>query len=248
MNLKYTDLHVHILPGLDDGASDWQEACEIARTAWKAGACRLVATPHYIPGAFEPDPATIKDGVRKLQDMLMRERIPIDVIPGAEVHLNPDIDLDFAEKRILPLGDSGFVLVELPFDILPGYFTDALFRLRLKGCGAVLAHPERNREMRRNIGFLREVVDSGVYVQVNAGSLVGAYGREVQTFACKMVKENLFHFIGSDAHSGRTCSVLHRGADIRGALKKIVRLSREGAAIFSKMEDLAEKLLKGSLL
>ena len=224
----YTDMHCHILPGIDDGAVDWDDSLRIAMYAKESGAQRIVATPHIMAGVFEPSPEEIRAKVQELQDLVDERDLGIQVLPGSEVHLSESLCEDYLAGRLVPMGRSTHVLVELPFHTLPGYATDVLFHLRLSGAGVILAHPERNDQIASDLGILESLVSSGMLVQVDAGSLVGAYGQDVKTCVEKMVKRGMFHFIGSDAHTGSAGPVTERGADIRPALRRLRRLCAGG--------------------
>jgi len=247
MRHRYTDLHIHILPGLDDGAQTWNESLQMAKLAQESGARRIIATPHYIKGAYLPEAETIRTMVETLKGQLASSGIDLQVFPGEEVHLDSDLPSLYEEGRILCLGDSGYVLIELPFDILPSYTPDVLFRLSLKGAGVILAHPERNRDIRQNLELLSELTDLGAYVQINAGSLLGSYGRHVEAAAVAMARRGLVHFIGSDAHAGRDPSPFGRGPDVSGAMRRLCRYSRQGDRILAVIEERVDALLSGTL-
>ncbi|GFN23702.1 tyrosine protein phosphatase [Thermanaeromonas sp. C210] len=193
------DVHVHILPGLDDGASSDEEALKMARAACKGETMAVVATPHFLPGNW-PGKSRVVDLVTELQGKLDEQKIALRVYPGGEVYLEPEL----AEKiQDVPLfgGQSNYLLVELPFDDLPLFTEEVLFQLRLKDVVPVLAHPERNRVIGEDLTVLAKWIQQGVLVQVNAGSLTGAFGRKVQAVAEAMVKAKMVHFVGSDGHS-----------------------------------------------
>lgn len=200
--MKAIDLHVHILPRLDDGASSWEEALAMAHMANSAGTEALVATPHFLPGSW-PDKNKVLDLAGELQEKLRAQNLPLRVYPGCEVYLEPEV----VDKihRLVPLGGAGpYLLVELPFSELPPYTEDILFRLKLKDIIPVLAHPERNRVLGEDLSLLAKWVRQGVLVQVNAGSLWGVFGRRVRSVAERIFRARMAHFLGSDGHSSQT--------------------------------------------
>ena len=221
---SYADMHCHILPGLDDGARDWDDAVRMAVCAKASGATKIVATPHYLAGECEPSPDEVRVKVQELQVLLDENGIGVGVLPGSEVHLNELLYEDYRVGKLVPIGSSRYVLVELPFDTMPCYTADVLFRLGLAGAGVILAHPERNRDIQADLRRLEALVNGGVLVQLNGGSLLGSYGRDVKACAERIVRIGLFHFIGSDAHTGKVRSAFDRGADIGEALKRMERL------------------------
>lgn len=194
-----TDIHVHILPGLDDGASTWEEALEMAKAAAGAGTRAVVATPHFLPGNW-PGKSQVADLVAQLQERLKAQNISLQVYPGGEVYLEPELTERTHDLPFLG-GQSNYLLVELPFDDLPPFTEEVLFRLRVKDIVPVLAHPERNRIIGGDLSILAKWIRQGALVQANAGSLTGVFGRKVQSVAEAMVKAKMIHFLGSDGHS-----------------------------------------------
>lgn len=244
---RYTDLHCHILPGLDDGVGDWDEAVALARNAAKSGASRVVATPHVMRGVYYSSPDDIKAKVDELRIRLEDSGVALEVIPGAEVYLAAGVAREYRAGRLQTIGESGYLLVELPSLYLPGYAFQELFDLRVAGAGVVLAHPERNRELCRRRDAIEELRDTDVFFQVNAGSFTGVYGRQARACADWLLREGIAHFIGSDAHSGQPSSVSDIGADIDGALKRISRSGLQGSRFLAATEVRAARLLAGKL-
>jgi protein-tyrosine phosphatase len=245
--IRYTDLHCHILPGLDDGARDWDEALSMAKQAVRGGAARMVATPHVMRGVYYTSPEDIRRAVSELRARLEDARIPLEVIPGSEIYLSSGVALEYRSGKLLPIGGSGFLLVELPSLYFPRYVLRELFELRLAGAGVILAHPERNRELCKKKGLIQELMETDVMFQLNAGSFNGVYGADARACAEYMLREGLVHFIGSDAHSGQHAATSNVGADIGEPLRRISRLSREGKGFWTSLEARATRLLAGKL-
>lgn len=230
------DCHTHLLPGLDDGASSWEEAVELALTAYRSGTRAIILTPHYLPGSYEPSPLKIRqltaELARRLQptvpvvlagkyaapvavtpETVAADALPLYLLPGCEAYLDPDLPDLVRRGEILTLGDRGtHLLVELPSGELPRWADDVLFSLALAGITPVLAHPERCAGVRRRPQWLAAAVERGALVQVNGESLTGGYGREVAKAAAELVRKGLVHFLGSDAHSRSRPPVLAAAA------------------------------------
>jgi len=194
------DLHCHLLPGLDDGAATWDDALAMARMAAGDGVSTVVATPHQAGGAGRISGRMIRDRVEQLQELIGRHDVPLQVLPGAEIRVEPELVDDLRCGELLTLADRGrHVLLEMPHDVyLP---VDRL----LSGLGAlgvvgILAHPERNSGIIAQRDALFPLVEAGCLLQVTAGSLVGRFGARVQKFARWLVGQGLVHFVGSDAH------------------------------------------------
>ncbi len=245
--IRYTDLHCHVLPGLDDGARDWDEALSMARQAVRGGATRLVATPHVMRGVYYTSPEDINRAVLELRARLEDTRIPLEVIPGSEVYLSSGVALEYRSGKLLPIGQSGYLLVELPSLYFPRYVFRELFELRLAGAGVIVAHPERNTELSKKKGLIEELLETEVMFQVNAGSFTGFFGAEARACAEYLLREGLVHFIGSDAHSGQSAFTSNVGADISEPLRRISRLNREDKGFWTSLEARATRLLAGKL-
>lgn len=205
--MPFTDLHAHILPGFDDGASDEQEFLEMAGVAVRGGTAVMAATPHYDPENPGMDlqevPGAVDDHVR-----LMRSRgIPLMLVPGVEVRINAGLfrlaKEDGALDR-LGLGTSGrYILVDLPLFDLPVATEDILFQVQLCGLTPILAHPERNRHLVKSPAMVREMLDRGVEMQVNSGSLEGIYGKAARRTSRSLLQEGVARLVASDAHKPR---------------------------------------------
>lgn len=218
-------MHSHLLPGVDDGARSWEEAVALARSAHElAGVTHLALTPHWVEGQRNVSPSQVLEGAGRLRAMLAAERIPVELLAGAEVYLAPELPRLLRAGELLTLGGHGrHLLVELPLTGLPGFTERLLFELALEGVTVILAHPERNAELARSPRRVAGLVRRGALVQLNAGSLVGAYGRPVRLAAEYLARRHLVHFLGSDVH--------HRPFEGFGAARRrLAELAGEEAA------------------
>lgn len=195
------DLHNHVLPGVDDGPSTELEAILLIQNAVKNGVTHIVTTPHHRNGRYIQDVKEIKNSINILNSLVKEREIPVTILPGMEVHLHGEF-MEELESEILTLADSQkYVLIELPTQLIP-QFTDSIFyELQLKGYIPVIAHAEKNVEIRRHPKKLVELVNKGALVQVTAGSVTGANGKDLQKFALKLCQHQIVHFIASDAHT-----------------------------------------------
>jgi len=196
------DTHCHLLPGFDDGADTLEAAVAMAKAAAEDGITAVIVTPHYITGLYQPEAETIRRAVSGLQQHLRSLGIALELYSGCEAALDPDLPRWCREGRILTLADRGkHILVELPATDVPVYTEEVLYQLQLAGLTPVLAHPERNAGIQRDPGWLAEMVERGVLVQITAASLTGHFGRTVQRVARQLVRDGTVHLIATDAHS-----------------------------------------------
>ena len=195
------DLHNHVLPVLDDGPSTELEAILLIQNAAKNGVTHIVATPHHRNGRFDQDINVIKDSIHNLNLLILEREIPVTILPGMEVHLHGELLEELETNKMLTLANSQkYILIEFPVQLIP-QFTEAVFyELQLKGYIPVIAHAEKNTEIRRHPKKLVDLINKGALVQVTAGSVTGANGKDLQEFALKLCQHQLVHFIASDAH------------------------------------------------
>lgn len=145
------DIHVHILPELDDGARNLEDALEMAGQACADGISAVVATPHVVSGLYPNARETILEAVEHFSAIIEQRGIPLKIMPGAEYRLEPDLPDRLAGGELLTLNNSGrHLLVELPASHIPQYTDRVIYELLLQGVVTVIDHPERNA------GFVKE--------------------------------------------------------------------------------------------
>ncbi len=195
------DLHCHILPGLDDGADDWEESVEMARLAVDDGITGIVCTPHLSPAFPGNNREAILAAFEKLKDRLREEEIQLDIYPGSELAIDFNLPEKIESGELLTINDTRKVaLIEMPGDVIPPSMDRFFWMLQVKGVTPVLAHPERNFLLMRYPSMLAKWIDAGVLVQITGASLRGHYGGPIRDFCIKMLRQNLVHFVATDSH------------------------------------------------
>jgi len=195
------DIHCHILPGLDDGSNNIEETLGIVRQLQEAGFKTLLATPHVLEGRDLLTPQEILAAIENVQKSLKGAEISVEVLPGAENYIFPDMAKWARDQRLMTLGNTGkYLLLELPMLEIPHYTDQVFFELQVAGLTPVLAHPERNRGLVENPERLLDWAKRGILFQLDLRSLSGKYGPEPKELANLMLHSDLIHLIGSDAH------------------------------------------------
>jgi protein-tyrosine phosphatase len=198
------DIHTHILPGIDDGVETEDEAVEFARVARADGVRTIVATPHCKEGFYENGRDAILARVARLAQRLKEERIDVELVPGAEVHICPDLEDRIADGRAPTLADNGkTLLLELSLSQNPVQLENLVFQLKLAGIEILFAHPERIRYFQDDVKRYEEVVRLGAYGQITTGSVLGIFGSEAAEFSRLLLERGLVHIVASDAHNTR---------------------------------------------
>ena len=196
------DIHCHILPDFDDGARNLQESLTMARLAAESGVAGIIATPHFRgeKSSLTMLPALLEN-YRKLSQAIRQEGIPVSLLPGAEILCLPQT-AELARDGSLPtLGDTQYLLTEFFFDE-PGSRISGMLR-SLADCGykPVIAHPERYEAVQENPGLLESWFREGYVIQLNKGSILGAFGPRPERTADIALYHGFAHLIASDAHS-----------------------------------------------
>lgn len=203
-NQPFVDIHCHILPELDDGADSWDESLAMARMAVNDEISTIVCTPHQLGTYTSNDGRAIRDQVATLQRVLDVKGVPLAVLPGGDIRIEPGMIRKIRDSEALTLADGGrYVLLELPHEV---YFPlDRLLEeLDAAELVGILSHPERNRGILRQPHVVERLVRAGCLLQLTADSLTGGFGSEIKAFSEWLVWEGFVHFVATDAHGFRS--------------------------------------------
>ena len=216
------DIHSHILYGIDDGSKTLENTIEMLGIAILDGTKKIVATPHYNTGYFETPYNKVCEYVDKLNETLLQKDINIEVIAGQEVFLNKFTIKNLENNVIGTIGKSSYMLVEFPLGSIDEDAIALLYELKLRGIRPIVAHPERYRYVIDNYEIINKFIDEECLFQINSGSLTGLYGEKVQKTAEFLVKNGIYNFVGSDAHS-----IKRRRPEVSRALQIIEKLNKD---------------------
>ncbi len=195
-----TDIHSHLLAGIDDGVKSLEQSEEIIRYFRQLGYKKLITTPHIISDAYPNTPEIIKEKLSELRQHLQKVNVEVEIEAAAEYYLEDYVfRLIEHDKEVLTFGQKHF-LFETNFLTEPLSLKEFIFMANVKGYKPVLAHPERYQYMYHNIEKAGDLIDRGVLLQVNINSIVGHYGKEVQSVAKKLIDRGWVHLLGSDCH------------------------------------------------
>jgi protein-tyrosine phosphatase len=211
--MSYTEIHFHLLPGIDDGPRSLQESVALATAAAEEGTRTIVATPH-VHSQFITDPLTLIGRVDEVRAQLATEGIPIEVHCGGELDLAMPGRLSDAQLEAIAHGPRGrrWVLLEAPLRGVDAEYTAVADELRERGFAVVVAHPERafrNPEAGRPV--VEHEIAAGSALQINAWSVAGRYGERVRTLALALLRRAPRGVIASDAHGGARMPALALG-------------------------------------
>lgn len=241
INVYYTDIHSHILPGVDDGSQNMEESLLMLEIAEKENIHKIILTPHQKPDRKCVSVDGIERRMLQLQDELSRRHIDIELYPGSEILYSHDAGERLLNGSICTLAGSHYVLVEFMPDENWPYIRDGLYRLICSGYWPVVAHVERYMHVVKNLDRVQELIEMGCYIQINSGSLTGDWGFEAKRTCVKLVKNHLVHFIGTDAHKG-TGTRVPKMAKCAAVLKKKAGDRYAEELLFENAENIFEDI------
>lgn len=197
----HTDIHSHLLPGIDDGVKTIEESIEVIKHLSSLGFTKLVTTPHIMSDYYKNTPQIIREKLAIIRLAISDAGIPIKIDAAAEYYLDEYFyNLVINGEELLTFGDN-YVLFETSFTVEPLILKDTVFQLNSAGYKPVYAHPERYFYLQENKQLLKDLIDQGLLFQLNILSLTGYYSKQVQKMAEGLIKKNAIAFIGSDCHN-----------------------------------------------
>lgn len=210
------DLHSHLLPCVDDGATGFREAYQMVQKYKQAGFQGAVVTPHYDADRYLVNAAKVDYTLKLLKDMLQETGVDFSLYPGNEIRLSAKTLMELRGGSVHSLAKSRYVLIEFPFTSFPHYAAEMIFRLQMDAYIPILAHCERYRYVQDNPEILKPFLQTGCLIQANISSIEG--NRSAETLKWLM-ERNMVHILATDAHRAEG-----RSPDVRESLEKLRRL------------------------
>jgi protein-tyrosine phosphatase len=228
-----TELHFHLLPGVDDGPSDDTEAIDLARLAVEDGTGRVVVTPH----ARLADVDSLSWMTERLQAVLRGAGIALELCAGGELAPGDVASLEQEQLELLAHGPPGqrWLLLEAPLFSGTRDLESAAEELRERGFGVLIGHPERSPVTPDSV--IRGQVARGAVLQLNASSLTGCHGGEARRRAIALARSGLPFLLASDAHSPA------RPPQLTPAAVTLVAVGVDRCAVHAAVDVLPEAIL-----
>lgn len=194
------DVHNHSMPGVDDGSQDSDMTFQMLQMAYEEGIRAVILTPHY--KSTMSDETTQKRYAAYRKACLMAEKVSprLKLYLGEELYYDSKMVQRLREGRALTLNGTQYVLAEFPVYVDYPYIRQAVQDLWAAGYLPVLAHIERYEALKK-MDHVEELVELGAYIQVNAESVIGKAGFRTKHYLMKLIKKDLVHFVGTDAHN-----------------------------------------------
>jgi protein-tyrosine phosphatase len=216
-----TDMHSHLLPGIDDGVKTIEDSVELIRGMKDLGYQKLITTPHIIWDIYRNTPDIIQEKLVQVQDAVKSEGIDMEIRAAAEYFLDEHVEELLKKKEPLLAISGNKVLTEFSMAFPSMNIKDLLFEMVMMGYQPIIAHPERYVYLQQNKDFYRELKDIGCFFQLNLLSVFGYYGRAVRELAEYLVNEEYYDLIGTDLHNINHLDALQR-LGMNNCLKKLM--------------------------
>lgn len=198
-SLLKTDVHSHLIPGIDDGSPSVEISINLIKSFIDFGYKKLITTPHIINDQYRNTPEIILNGLEKVREEIKNQNLQIELNAAAEYYIDNEFLKLIEEKKLLTFG-SNFVLVEMSFFTESPLLKDALFNLQVAGYKPVLAHAERYGFWHNEYEKFEEMKTRGALLQLNIASLTGHYSDDVKKIAEQLIDDGMYDLIGSDCH------------------------------------------------
>ncbi len=202
-----TDIHSHLIPGIDDGSKSIEDSIILAKGLQEVGYKSVVTTPHIMSDYYRNTPEIIKKGLAEIRKVFSENNIQLKVNAAAEYYIDYDFIQKIDKEELLTFGDN-YILVEFSFVEPPRVIKEAFFKLQTNGYKPVLAHPERYMYWHTTPNELFNLKDHEILFQVNLLSLMGLYGEGSAKMAEILIKKDMVDWLGTDLHNQHQLGLL----------------------------------------
>ena len=198
----HTDIHCHLVPGIDDGQREAAGGADLVARQHAWGIDRIICTPHMTQDVFENTPRIIVEAFSLLQAEVESRGIDVRLEWAAEHRMDPFFLEQFEKGNVCPYPND-FILVENSFIQEAWNLDQTLFDISVKGLRPVLAHPERYGYWFDKPARYAQLHQAGTLFQVNLLSLAGYYGKPEKKMAEYLIDNDMVDFLGTDMHNPR---------------------------------------------
>ena len=214
------DFHTHILPNVDDGSKSIDETFELLNEAKKAGFDTIISTSHYIEDYYNVNVSEREVWINAISEILKKENNDLKLYLGNEVYLTENIMELLETGKETTINKSRYILFEFPMNTKPMNMYDIIYDMLQNKLIPILAHPERYSFVQKEPEIIYDLIQKGVLMQANYGSIIGRYGEKAQLMVRKFFENNMIHFLGSDVHKKNT--IYPRIAQALNEIKDII--------------------------
>lgn len=198
------DFHSHILPNIDDGSRSIEETFNLIKEAKEAGFEGIVCTSHYMENYYETNRPEREVWINAIHENLENKNIDMNLYLGNEIYMSDNIIELLEDGKATTMNDTSYVLFELPMNAEPMNLYDMVYEMQQYKIVPILAHPERYSFVQTDPELIYDLIDKGVLMQANYGSIIGQYGKKAQMIVQKFLENNMIHMLGTDVHRQNT--------------------------------------------
>ena len=198
------DVHSHILPNIDDGSRSIEETFNLIKEAKEAGFEGIVCTSHYMENYDETNRPERELWINAIHENLENKNIDMNLYLGNEIYMSDNIIELLEDGKATTMNDTSYVLFELPMNAEPMNLYDMVYEMQQYKIVPILAHPERYSFVQTDPELIYDLIDKGVLMQANYGSIIGQYGKKAQMIVQKFLENNMIHMLGTDVHRQNT--------------------------------------------
>lgn len=217
-----TDIHTHVLPGVDDGAENTESALILLRGLQKLGISRVIATPHIYWDYYPNTKSELEGSFSNFKKHVSDQNIDLELELSAEYFLDEHFIQLIEKGELMPFSGDHILFEISPLAENP-LLEETIFSLRINGFSPILAHVERYLYLSNQIKKIQKLKDMGCSFQLNILSLTGAYGGPVKHFAKMLLKHNLIDFLGTDIHHSNHLAEIEKGVKKSNLLRKTLQ-------------------------
>ena len=218
------DFHTHILPNIDDGSRSIEETFNLIKEAKSVGFEAIISTSHYIEEYYETNTPEREVWINAIYENLQAKNIDINLYLGNEIYLSENIIKLLEEGKASTINDTSYVLLEMPLNAEPMNLYDIIYEMMQYKLVPILAHPERYSFVQKEPELIYDLIEKGVLMQANFGSILGIYGEKAQIIVKKFFESNMIHFLGTDVH--RQNSIYPKVPEALAQITKIIGVQK----------------------
>ena len=218
------DFHTHILPNIDDGSRSIEETFNLIKEAKSVGFEAIISTSHYIEEYYETNTPEREVWINAIYENLQTKNIDINLYLGNEIYLSENIIKLLEEGKASTINDTSYVLFEMPLNAEPMNLYDIIYEMMQYKLVPILAHPERYSFVQKEPELIYDLIEKGVLMQANFGSILGIYGEKAQIIVKKFFESNMIHFLGTDVH--RQNSIYPKVPEALAQITKIIGVQK----------------------
>jgi protein-tyrosine phosphatase len=195
-----TDMHSHLIPGIDDGVPDLESSLQLIELMSRLGFKKLISTPHIMIDIYRNNPGIIMSGFEQVKEAVRKKGLKIELQVAAEYQLDDGFPLLIKNNQLMSFGQK-HLLIELPYFSPPQNLQGVLFDLQVEGYKVILAHPERYAYWHNDFSKLENLHQREILFQLNTISLSGYYSQPTKKLSEKLIDAGMVDFLGSDLHN-----------------------------------------------